>query len=228
MQDPTFGKPPADHAPRHPRWFTATLFACMLTVVGPMGCSSLLQQPAPAKGLFDVDPGPPDTLPGAPPPTTRPAGPMLQVRSATVSPPFDGTAFVYRTGPSQFSLDYYNNFVASPSALLTGSIVNWLDKAGPLPAVGAGTSLRTDLLLEPDVTRLLIDFSDPAKPQALIAVRCFLVRDRPGGTFVLMDRDYQVSAPVTANTPAGYAAAWGLALREFLQKLEADLRSADL
>ena len=198
----------------------------LLLVVGPIGCSELFKQPAPAKDLFSIEPGLPDASLRALPSTANATEPVLQVRSVRVSAPFDGAAFVYETAPSQYTLDYYNNFVASPSALLTESLLEWLEKAGPVRTVGAGTSVRSNLMLECEVTKLLIDFSDRAKPHAVIAARFLLYSNRTGAAVVLLDSSYEVSKPLTLNSPAGYSSAWGMALRGILQKLEADIRNA--
>jgi uncharacterized lipoprotein YmbA len=202
------------------------LLCSALVIAGPIGCSDLLKQPAQAKALFSIEPGLPDASQSAPPTSAITTGPVLQVRPVRVSPPFDGVAFVYQNAPSQYALDYYNNFVASPSALLSGALLGWLEKAGPLPTVGAGTSVRSDLMLECEVTKLLIDFSDRANPHAVIVARFFLYSNRSGTTLVLLDRSYEVSKPLILNSPAGYSSAWGMAFREILQKLGIEIRNS--
>jgi ABC-type uncharacterized transport system auxiliary subunit len=197
--------------------------ALIFVIAGPIGCSDLLKQPASAKALFSIEPGLPDSPLLAVPATTTATGPVLQIRSVRVSAPFDGTAFVYELAPSQYALDYYNNFVAPPSALLSEALLAWLEKAGPLPTVGAGTSVRSDLMLECEITKLLIDFSDRTNPQAVISSRFLLYSNRTGTTQVLLDRSYEVSKPLTFKSPAGYSAAWGLAFRDLLQKFDVDL-----
>jgi ABC-type uncharacterized transport system auxiliary subunit len=189
----------------------------------------MLKQPPIAKALFAIEPGrhgnTSATTNGA---LTPPASPqtVLEIRPVKVSPPFDGVAFVYKTAPSQFAFDYYNNFVASPSSLLTGDIVDWLQTNAAILTIGPGTSIHSDLSLEFVVTNLLIDFSDKANPKAEIAGRAFILKNRPGGTIVVSDATYDVAAPVANNDPAGYAAAWGKCLREILEKMDDQVRVA--
>ena len=202
------------------------LLGSVFVIAGPIGCSDLLKQPDQAKALFSIEPGLPDASQSAPPTSAITTGPVLEVRPVRVSPPFDGVAFVYQNAPSQYALDYYNNFVASPSALLSEALLAWLEKAGPLPTVGAGTSVRSDLMLECEVTKLLIEFSDRTNPRAVIAARFFLYSNRSGTTLVLLDSSYEVSKPLTLNSPAGYSSAWGMAFREILQKLEIEIRNS--
>jgi len=200
------------------------LLGSVLVIAGPIGCSDLLKQPAQAKTLFSIEPGQPDASLLAPPTSAIATGTVLQVRPVRISPPFDGVEFVYQTAPSQFSLDYYNNFVASPSALFSEALLAWLEKAGPLPTVGAGTSVRSDLMLECEINKLLIDFTDRTKPHAVIAARFLLYSNRTGTALVLLDGSYEVSKPITLNSPAGYSSAWGMAFREILQKLDVNIR----
>jgi ABC-type uncharacterized transport system auxiliary subunit len=202
------------------------LLVGVLVTTGLTGCADLLKQPALEKALFSVEPGLPDTAAVAASTFTAAAEPVLQVRPVRVSPPFDGVEFVYKTAPSQFTLDYYDNFVAPPSALLTGGLLGWLEKDQTFLTVGPGTSVHSDLALECDVTALLIDFSDRNNPRAVIAARFLLHSLRTGAAGVLLDSSYEVSKPVTLNSPAGYSSAWGMAFREILQKLEIDLRNS--
>ena len=207
------------------RPISASLFlSSILFIAGPIGCGDLLKQPAPAKALFSIEPGAPDAAASPGPATAAVAiERVLQVRPLRVSPPFDGVSFVYQTAPSQFAFDYYNNFVASPSALLTNGLMGWLEKSGPLRVVGAGSSIQSDLVLECEVNKLLIDFSDPTNPQAVIDARFLLYSDRTTKAAVLLDRSYVISRPLLHNSPAGYSSAWGIAFREILKKLEVDI-----
>ena len=214
----------------------------LLVLVG--GCSGdLLKQPYPAKALFAIEPGTPDvsatpSLSGAPSsyvnrdvgvtavsrPTT---GGLMLVRQVRVSVPYDGLAFVYRDGPSAYTTDYYANWVGQPSALLTGGLADWLDRAGPVPVVATGSSVRPTLVLDGEVTKLLVDRSDRARPKAVLSARFFLTREAiGGGTTVAFDTAYAAEVPAAADTPAAYAEAWGKAYRQVLSRLSDDLRAA--
>ena len=221
-----------------PSWFTS-LFALSLLA----GCSGdLLKQPYPAKALFGLEPGTPDVSAAPAPPSpsgyidrdvnvsasARPAtdGVML-VRPVRVAVPYDGLAFVYRDGPAAYTTDYYANWVGQPSALFTGGLTDWLDKAGPLPVVATGSAVRPTLVLDGDVTKLLVDRTDRLRPKAQLTARFFLTRESPtGGTVVVADTTYAAELPVATDTPAGYAEAWGKAYRQLLTRLSADLRTA--
>ena len=219
---------------------TVPLLAALLLA---SGCGDLFKQPYPAKALFGIEPGTPEVSAAPAPPmvnpsgyinrnadvvaTARPAGgDVMLVRTVRLSPPYDGLAFVYRDGSAAYTSDYYNNFVAAPAALLTGGLTDWLDRAGPAPVVATGSSIRPTLVLDGEVTRLLIDRTDKARPKAVLAARFFLTRDAGSGTAVVSDTSYTAEVPATPDTPAGYADAWGRAWRQVLQRLAEDLRTA--
>lgn len=218
-----------------PNLLVATV-ATMLPLV--FGCSDLLKQPYPGKSYFGIDPGSPDTSSLRSPfdtkgsvnanlsvfSTTRPTAAGAMLVRLRVIPPYDGRAFIYRDGPAKYDSDYYANWIAQPSALLTGGLTDWLDRAGPLPVVTNGSTVRADLVLEGEVTRLLIDRLDRARPRAVLAVRFFLSRQTSAGTTVLSDTSYATEVPVSADNPAGYAASYGQAYRQVLQRLADDLR----
>jgi hypothetical protein len=219
----------------------AFVAALLLPLAG--GCGDLLKQPYPAKAFFGIEPGVPDVSAVAPAPSTAPAsyinpdanvvatarptgGGVMLVRPVRMAPPYDGLAFVYRDGPATYTSDYYANFIAQPSALLTGGLTDWLDRAGPLPVVATGSALRPDLVLDGAVTRLVVDRTDRARPKAVLTARFFLTRETASGTVVVSDTSYAAEVPATPDTPAGYADAWGRAWRQVLQRLTEDLQTA--
>ena len=214
---------------RHPFPFRGVksiliMVACCLL---SQGCSDLLKQPFPAKSYFGIDAGSPDStarIGSTTAPSTHPIGcPGMLVRAVRVSPPYDGLAFVYRTGPAQYSTDYYVNWIASPSSLLTGDLINWLVTTSPLPIVPTGSTVRPDYVLETEVTRLMIDRTDPAKPRANIQARFFLTHPDATGTTVVLDQSDSAEVVAAPDTPAGDAAACGQAYRQLLQRLTATL-----
>lgn len=196
-----------------------SLFLCICGA----GCGGLLKQPPVAKAYFAIDPGRPQ-MPSAADPTTRPEPEVLRVRMLRVSPPYDGVAFVYRIGPSQFDTDYYNNFIAPPASLLTGSLIDWLARSEPMTICDASSDLRSDLILEGTISRLYIDSTTTPSPTAVVAGRFFLTRDRQGIVELLSDKTYEGSAAVSDRSPAGFASAWGQAYRKLLEQLGADLQ----
>lgn len=191
--------------------------------IGLTGCAGLLQETPPARAYFTIDPGESASVRSTEA-TTKPSSRILRVRTLRVSAPYDGVVFIYRIGPSQFDRDYYNNFIAPPASLLTGSLIRWFEQRGKMTVCDASSDLQADFDLEGNITALYID-STAASPTAFLSARFFLTRDREQAMPVF-ERSYEESAAVTARTPAAFAAAWGEAYRKMLVRLAKDVESA--
>lgn len=187
------------------------------------GCAGLLKQQPLARAYFAIDPGAPESS-DQPSPATRSASKILRVRMLRVSPPYDGVAFVYRIGPSQFDTDYYNNFIAPPATLLTGELIHWLTRSGPMTVCDTSSDLRADLGLQGNITMLCID-SATSPPRARVEGRFFFTKEHDGVTELVAERHYEECAPVSARSPAEFARAWGRAYRQLLVRLTDDLRN---
>ncbi|HEX4125349.1 MAG TPA: LPS assembly lipoprotein LptE, partial [Tepidisphaeraceae bacterium] len=193
-------RPPSNNPPPWPS-LTAALLA-LICILSP-GCANL-EQPALAKSYFAIDPGLPSPA-AATRPSTNPG--ILTVAPLHIASPYDGLSFVYKIGPAQFDFDHYNIFVAPPASLLTGSLINWLNRAGPLPTVSDANSLRSDLILEGNITALYID-STAAPKKAILTARFFLLRQRPTQTRLLAEFPLSESTPVETDSPAGFIGAF--------------------
>ncbi len=218
---------------RFPRYLAAVT-VCLA------GCGDLLKQPYPAKALFGIEPGMPDVSVAMTPPA-RPDGYINRDASVVGTTPARGrqrhagatgadwpprtTAWRSSTATGRRSTRRTTtaNFIAPPAALLTGGLTDWLDRAGPAPVVLAGSAVRPDLVLDAEVTKLLIDRSDRLRPKATISARFFLTRDAGNGSPIVSDTAYTVDVPVSPDTPAGYADGWGRAWRQVLERLARDL-----
>jgi len=176
------------------------------------GCGSL-SQPSLARAYFAIEPGSPKPAI----PTSQPGrAPILTVEPLRVSQPFDGLNFVYKIGPSQFDFDPYDTYVAPPSDLLTGTLIHWLNQSSPLITVRSASTLRSDLVLEGEITALYIDSTAAPSRTAVVAGRFFLIRQHAGEYDLLGDMPFAESAPVSAQTPAAFAKALGRAWRQVL------------
>jgi cholesterol transport system auxiliary component len=191
--------------------------------LGGAGCAGLLKQAPVAKAYFAIDPGQPEPArPAGAQASSQATRQVLRVRALRVSPPYDAVPFVYRTGPAQFDTDYYNNFIAPPASLLTGSLIQWLARALPMTICDTSSNLPADLTLEGNMTGLYID-STTTPPKAVVAGRFFLTRDHNGDVQLLFQKAYEASVPVRARSPAGFVGAWGEAYHRVLVQLTADV-----
>jgi uncharacterized lipoprotein YmbA len=193
------------------------ILACALM----SGCG--LETPYPDKEYFAIDPGPSTGRPAMTKAAEANNGMVLQVQRLRVASPFDGSTFVYKTGPAQYRSDYYNGFITPTPIMLTGKLIEWLSSTGLYSSV-VDTSNSADhhYVLEGNVTELCGDYTE-AVPKAVIAAKFFLLDDSSGETDIVFEKAYRQAAALTANTPAALAAAWGQAYRVILEELAADL-----
>ena len=194
------------------------LSLCLCLCAG--GCGGLFAQPPVAKAYFAIEPGRIESLNSTQPATRE--NTVLRVRTLRVAPPYDGAAFVYRIGPSQFDTDYYNNFIAPPASLLTSGLIQWLSASCPMTVCDEYSDLRSDLILEGNITALYID-STVTPSRAVVAGRFFVTRNKNGDIELLSDKSYEASVAVTSRSAPAFAAAWGGAWRQVLEQLAHDL-----
>ncbi len=194
------------------------------------GCADLLKQPYPAKDYFGIEPGVSDGKRHQP--STEPFGnetsgdTLLVIRTVRVTAPYNGVAFIYKLGPSRYTADYYSNWIAEPSALLTADLAQWFDHGGPLLVVPTGSSARANWILDFDVTRLVVDKTGGGQPRAVISAHMFLIHQTGSDLKVVSDVMYQEQSPASSDRPEACAEAFGKAYRQILIKLSPDLESA--
>lgn len=209
---------------------TTCLAAALLAMLLPLaGCG--LSQQYPEKTFYAISAG----AQAEPGPTTRRAvaaadAPILLVQPLHVASPFDTTSFVYRVGDERFSTDYYNGLVVAPTRLVSGQLVNYLDKSGLFrSAVDVNTIITHDLTLEGNISEFYGDYADKDHPAAVISGQFFLLRDNSSGaTQILMQGRYRVVQPLNDKSTAELARGLGQAWRQMLEQLTADIAATEL
>ncbi len=189
------------------------------------GCADLLKQPYPAKDYFAIEPGASDNK-RRQPATEESSDKLMAIRTVRVTAPYNGLAFIYKLGSSRFNTDYYSNWIADPSALLTAGLVQWLDTSGPLIVLPTGCSARADWILDCDVTQLFVDKSVAGHPQAVVTAHMFLIDQTGSGIKLVTDAVYQEHSQASEDKPEAYAQALGKAYRQILIRFKSDLESA--
>ncbi len=152
--------------------------------------------------------------------------PLIRVHPINVSPPYDGLAFVRQVGPSRYRTDYYNNWVASPSILLTSDLDDALDRGGVVRTILPGSTAHAQLTLDADATQFLIDVTTASRPRAVLAVRFFVVREYSDGQTIVLDRSFRETSDAASDAPADDAAAIGRAYGQVLQDFSSALGAA--
>jgi hypothetical protein len=204
------------------------------------GCADAFKAPYPAKAYFLIDPGHPGaegvTTPAQPampaaldvPPTPRRLEGVLKVRQFQVAAPYDGSAFVYKVGPNQYSSDYYSAFLIATGHMLSADACDWLNRSHLFAhVIDASTGVRARYTLEGNISACYADFTDRQHPVAVLEAQFFLLSDGDSGPSILFQRSYSASGPITGNGPAPVVNAWNRAYRTLLEKLTADFRGID-
>jgi len=191
-------------------------------------------QPDPEKALFAIDPGDPPAAGNSQTsslklPTTMRAETVLRVRLLRVASPYNGQAFVYKTTGNEFRTDYYNGFIAAPDQLLTGSLIAWLLRAGPFDSVvDVASGIPARYVLEGNVTALYGDYSDKAIPKAVMVVRIFLLDDHDANLRIMFEKQYSATSAIERGNVNSLVKGWGIAFRQILEQMTADLRDLPL
>ncbi len=180
------------------------------------GCS--LKQPHAEKHTFALE----ATRTAAARALSLPA--QVQVRPATITPPFDSQAFTYRTSDLGYKNDFYNGFVSPPNALVTARLQSWLNAAKLFHSIVPATStLPTTHTLETQVLTLHGDFRNPSAPKAILEARFLLLDQRRATPSLVFDKSYREEFPFTDPQANALAGAWSQALGKIFTALEADL-----
>ena len=147
---------------------------------------------------------------------------VLRVARVRVSPIFDRKGFVYRTGPSVFETDFYNEFFSPPGVLLRETLLDWLDATRPFAAIARTSSTEVDWVLETDVDQLFGDRSGPGAPKALLDITFRLLDARTRK--IVFEKRYSSSEAAADGSPAALVDAWNRALGSVLAQLMRDVR----
>ena len=198
------------------RSLSARLTMSALLLAWGAGCGSL-SKPYPDKHFYGISAGDPAQA------SQDPMHEVLMVESMRVAQPYADASFVYKTGPSQFKMDYYNAFTTSPDHLFGGELANWLSRSGLYSSVvTAGSVVDYQWSLESNITELCGDYTQqPAT--AVIEARFFLVDQSGGGFAIKFQKTYRQTEPLSGSGADKLVEGWNKAYREILTSLVNDL-----
>ena len=188
----------------------ASLLAC--------ACASKLPR---TPQTFTIDP---PAARAVPPPT---ATHIVSLRRAEVAPTYAGANLVYRTGEHGIERDPYASLAASPAWIVTSAIRGYLRDAEFIrDVVSPGDGMAVDAEIEPGLTELAGDFSNPSEPAAVLSLQ-FRVLTPASGATAARERflkGYSRRIPLSQRTAAAVVAAWNRALGEIMGEFLADLK----
>lgn len=153
------------------------------------------------------------------------AGTVLKVRRFRISPRFEGTELVRRTGESGWEQDYYHVFFVPPAAMMTEEAKRWIAASGLFASVVDFASYaEATHVLEGNVSALYGDAR--GAPKAVLELQVFLLDDRVAPPSVMFQKDYKRSVDVADAGAESMVGGWSRALGEILTELEGDLAGA--
>ncbi len=155
---------------------------------------------------------------------------VLGIRSLQVAAPFEGRAFVYRSGEFSYDRDPYAEFMVYPADGLVSPICGWWRRKraalARLPISWAARSNRTRWLRFTSAS-FYGDFRQPEHAAAILAMRFVFLdapNDAPGK--VVMQRDYTREIPLKARTAEALIEGWNQALAQILDSAMQDFGKA--
>lgn len=194
--------------------------ACAALLLASLwGCS----RPAPVKEMYLLQ------APPAAQAATTPRPATLKVGTIAVGAPFRGKSMVYREGDLKYESDFYNEFFATPSAMLTEGAGTWLAAAGLFREVlPAAANADGDYVLEGFVSELYGDYRDSAKPVAVLTGKFFLIDNRVLTGVPVWQTELKQRVALSTRSPGALAAGLNSAWTAMLGDLSRELAAAKL
>ena len=200
----------------------AYLAMVAIWIVSSLGASGCLSRTFPQKQRYVLEIE--DRV--ADPTATAATSGRVRLARVRVSPLFARKTFVYRTGPSTYTEDFYNEFFAPPGTVLERAILHSLHGANIFGEVVEGAYRGPcDYILESNIERLYGDIRDRHDAKSVMTV-IFKLRDatqsdRP----VLFEQSYDIEKSVASASASEIRAGWHSAFSEIMSVLERDLRA---
>lgn len=154
-------------------------------------------------------------------------GAVLSLARVRTQPQYDRKGFVYRTSDLTFTDDFYNNFYVTPATMVRTAIYEWLAASGAFRlVVDAETLAASDYVLETRLDHFYVDLRPDVERASVVAFTATLLRSGREKSAPVLMRSYEEREPVEGKGADADAAAWSVALKRALSRLEADVALA--
>ena len=145
----------------------------------PAACSLVLSgcaRPVSANSRFYMLQAP---RPAAP--AVREGKAVLAVPRFTIDAAYANRGLVYRLDEHRYESDAYNEFLVSPTVMITERTRDWLAQSGLFAQVlGSGSGAEPTHRMEANIAAIYGDFRDKRAPKAVMEIRFFLLRIEGG------------------------------------------------
>ena len=150
---------------------------------------------------------------------------VLTVQPFSIAPEFQRAGFVYRVDENKYNVDFYNEYLISPSRMITSQTRQWFTISGPFSQVLSPNSIVAPThSLEAAIQKLYWDVSVPEQPKSVLEITFFLSEKQKREDVIVFSKTYTRTRNINNSTPkTTYVAAQSAALTEILGALEKDL-----
>jgi ABC-type uncharacterized transport system auxiliary subunit len=194
------------------------LGALGLAVLCLAGCASL--RSAPPVRTFRLTYRPPEPSGAAPLPAT------VRVMPFGIVSAYDSQAFLYRTGPYDVGIDYYNRWVGNPSTMITDLVARDLAASKTVLAVfQEPTAVPVDYELTGYI-ETLEERDQGSDCTAHLRVRISITHVTREQRRVVLQENLVADTPCTAGDAESFAAAMSQSVEQISERIRALLREA--
>ncbi len=146
----------------------------------------------------------------------------LIVRQFTILPEFDSNYFIYRISQNQYIYDYYNNFLVSPSSIITDDIGRILYASSYFQRVKPNEPEDIKYRLWGSILDLYGDMQNKNNPEAVMTIRLVLEKNTETGFKSVINKIYPAEVLFTQGGARGLVDAWGKCLKRIMSDFYKD------
>ena len=146
----------------------------------------------------------------------------LIVRQFTILPEFDSNYFIYRISQNQYIYDYYNNFIISPSSIITDDIGRILYDSPYFKRVEPNESEDIKYRLWGSIIDLYGDMQNKNNPEAVMTIRLVLEKNIGIGFKSVINKVYPAKVIFAQGGAKGLVDAWGECLKRIMSNFYKD------
>ncbi len=200
----------------------------IFTAITLFGCSGLKKN-FPKKNLFNIEA---DSIKSEPYTSENSSkikgvdkigiGAGLIVRQFTILPEFDSNYFIYRISPNQYIYDYYNNFIVSPSSIITDDIGKILYASSYFKRVNPNEFEDIKYRLWGSIINLYGDMQNKNSPEAVMTIRIVLEKKTETGFKSVINKIYPAEVLCAKGGARGLVDAWGICLERIMSNFYKD------
>lgn len=196
------------------------LLALGLPLPAVAGCG-LAKRAYPEKSYYNLAP-----LPGEPAGPPRRAG-LLLLGDFRASAALQRPGLIYKTGPSEYQSDFYNEFLAPVGRLWREALAVYLEDRGPVSDVALVPGFKlADWMLEAFLLEQYADLTGP-RPRAVVGLKVTVTGLKSSRRPILHSKAYRRSLDLADGRPATFVQGLNQIMGDIFQELNRDLRRID-